>query len=64
LSFSTPKDVREGGENKGAGDQAGHVGVEDDLDRPIDVFVGQDEQVFYSPGFAVNNHLGQSINHG
>ena len=53
LSCLDAEDMIEGGEDKGAGDQTGHEGIHDDLDRPVDVLVRIDEKLFQGPNFTV-----------
>jgi len=55
LELLDAKDVVQGGEYEGTRHQTGHEGIHDDLDRPVDVFVGVDEKIFQGPGLTVNH---------
>ena len=55
LQLFHAEDVVEGGEDKGPGHQAGHERVHDDLDGPVDVLIGIDEELLDSPDFPMHH---------
>ena len=55
------EDVIEGGKYEGSRYQAGHKGIHDDLDRPVDVFVGVDKKFFQGPDLTVYHGYFTSI---
>src|SRR6185369_5285367 len=51
------EDVIKGGEDESSCHQTRHEGVHDDLYRPVDIFVGIDEEFLEGPDFTVYHHF-------